>query len=360
MSKPKILVFAVADKTGATHRQMEAAGYEVILGKPHWLIPGNDCEDEIRGIARDVVALTGTSLRSNPITRRIMEASQRLRIVSKCTVGVDDIDVDEATELGIMVTHAPTESNCYGVVETTMALLLGALKEVRERDQWVRDGKWRDDLPLNTYLGKRKSDLYPGITFGILGLGRIGSRVAELLAPWRLGRVIGYDPYVEDEKFILHGVERVKTFDELLAASDVVSIHVTLTKETRHMFNDRAFGLMKPSALLINTARGKVVDEAALDRALAAGKLRRAAIDAWEDEPLAAASPLRRQPAERILMSPHAASFTVGGGLGQGIEWATRSVLIALEGEVPDTVYNKDVIPRWQSRFGGAKVLAGG
>ena len=357
MSKPKVLVFAVADPTGASHKKLEAAGYEVVIGNPAWMIPGSSREDEVRDVARDVVAMCGTSMRSNPLSKRVMEAAQRLRIVAKYTVGVDDVDVDGATDLGILVTHSPTEANCFGVAETTMALMLGKLKDVRERDRWVREGRWRDNSMLNTYLGKRESDGYRGITVGIVGMGRIGGRLAELLAPWRLGRLIGYDPYVEDERFIRQGVTRVHDLKTLLNESDVVTLHCNLTKETRHMLNADALKQMKQSAILINCARGRVMDEIAVAQAIADGTIAGACIDAFADEPLAADSPLRKL-GDKVLLSPHAASFTVGGGLGPGIEWATRSIITALDGGVPDNVYNKEAIDRWQGRFGGAKVLA--
>ncbi len=121
------------------------------------------------------------------------------------------------------------------------------------------------------------------------------------------------------------------------------------------MLGERELGLMKPGAVVINTARGKVVDEAALARALAAGRLYAAAIDAFEEEPLPLESPLRTL-GDKVLLSPHSAGFNCGGELRPGVAWAARSVLAALSGQVPDNVYNKDVIPRWKERFGDAGV----
>jgi phosphoglycerate dehydrogenase-like enzyme len=183
-----------------------------------------------------------------------------------------------------------------------------------------------------------------------VGLGRIGTRVAQLLAPWR-ARVIAYDPYIEPARFLLAGVEPVD-YETLLRQSDVVSFHVVLSKETRYMLADKQLALMKPNAIVINMSRGKLVDEAALAKAIRAGRIAGAAIDAFETEPLPAKSPLRKL-GDKVLLSPHAASFTEGGELRPGIAWATRSVLAALNGDVPDNVYNKDVIPLWQERFGG-------
>lgn len=355
MSRPKLLIFAPREEPEDVRRQIEQAGLDIAFGEKAWQQPRSDHARDFVDAARDAVALMGTSIRHTPVSRPVMEASQRLRIIAKYTVGVDDIDVEAATELGILVCHAPTESNCFGVAETTVAMLLTILKKVRERDAAVRAGRWREPQLGATYVGSRASDGHPGITLGLVGLGRIGTRVAQLMAPWRI-RVLAYDPYVEPARFLLAGAQAVD-YETLLRESDVVSFHVVLTKETRCMFSDPQIALMKPSALVINTARGKVVDEAALARALAAGRLRAAAIDAFEEEPVPMDSPLRAL-GDQVLLAPHSASFNEGGELRPGIVWATRSVLAAAAGHVPDNVYNRDVIPRWKSRFGGVSLLA--
>ncbi|HZU07370.1 MAG TPA: NAD(P)-dependent oxidoreductase [Chloroflexota bacterium] len=353
MAAAKVFVFAPADPTEETHRRLEQAGCQLVLGKASWQTPKGNNEEEMCLLARDSDALVGTSIRSSPITRRIMESSDRLRIVAKYTIGVDDVDVEAATELGILVTHAPTESNWGGVAEGTIAMMLALLKRIRERDEHVKAGGWRAEELQGTYLGARQ-DGYPGITVGLVGLGRIGSRVAELLRPWRV-RILAYDPYVPRDKFALLGVRSVD-YHTLLRESDVVSFHVVLTKETRHMCGAAELALMKPTAILVNTSRGAVLDEAALVDALQRGVIAGAALDVFEDEPLPPESPLRKL-GHKVLLSPHMVSSNVGSGLGPGIAWATESVLQALRGEVPDNVYNKEVIPRWRERFGGRSVL---
>jgi D-3-phosphoglycerate dehydrogenase len=351
MSRPKILIFAPREEPPETINALEGLGCELVFGNRDWQLPRAAHEDAIVEAARDAVALMGTSIRHTPISRRIMQASQRLRVVAKYTVGVDDIDTDAATDLGIMVCHAPTESNCFGVAETAVTMMLALFKKIRERDADVRAGRWRELNNFAFYVGSRQSDNFPGQTIGLVGFGRIGTRVAQLLAPWR-ARIIAYDPYVAPAQFLTHGVKSVD-YETLLRESDVVSFHVVLTKETRYMFGARELELMKPTAVVLNTARGKVVDEKALAAAIAAGRIRGAAIDAFEEEPLPADSPLR-QLGDRVLLSPHSASYTEGGELRQGVAWATRSVLAALAGKIPDNVYNRDVLPRWKERFGGA------
>lgn len=357
MAGPKVFIFAVADETGETHQRLEMAGCDLSYGQANWHTPQGDNEGAMIEMARGAAALAGTSIRSSPITRRIMEsAGDNLRIVAKYTIGVDDVDVKAATDLGILVTHGPTESNWGGVSEGTITMILALLKKVRERDERMKKGGWRLEELNGTYLGRRQ-DGYPGITIGLVGLGRIGSRVAELLRPWRV-RVIACDPYATRAQFALIGVPSVD-YQTLLRESDVVSFHVTHTPETEHMLNAAALAQMKPTAVLINTSRGKIVDEPALIEALQRDAIAAAALDVFDDEPLAKDSPLLKL-GHKVLLSPHMVSSNLDSGLGPGIEWATESVLRALRGELPEPVFNKDVIPRWLERFGGQSILPPG
>jgi phosphoglycerate dehydrogenase-like enzyme len=353
MSAAKIFIFAPVNEAPETHTTLREHGCELVLGKASWDTPQGNSEPEMVALARDSDALMGTSIRNAPISRTIMQSADRLRIVAKYTIGTDDVDVEAATELGILVTHGPTESNWGGVAEGTITAMLTMLKKVRERDRHLKQrGEWREPTLQGTYFGAR-ADGYPGITLGIIGLGRIGSRVATLLRPWNM-RILATDPYVPDAKFSEHGVSRVD-LDTLLQESDVVTLHVVLTRETRHIIDAKQLGLMKPSAVLINTSRGPCVHEPALVEALQRGQIAGAALDVFEYEPLSADSPLRNL-GDKVLLSPHMVSANVGSGLGPGIRWATESVLRALRGEVPDNVFNKEVIPRWERRFGGSSV----
>ncbi|HEV2573287.1 MAG TPA: NAD(P)-dependent oxidoreductase [Beijerinckiaceae bacterium] len=354
MSKPKVFIHAPREEPADFLERLTGAGYDVAFGDKAWQLPRGDHEQDLMDAARDAVALMGTSIRHTPISRRVMEGSQRLRIVAKYTVGVDDVDTDAATDLGILVCHAPTEANCFGVAETTVMMILAGLKKAMERDAAVRAGLWREPHLGTTFLGAR-ADGYAGITIGLVGLGRIATRVAQLLAPWRV-RLIAYDPYIPPANFLLANAQSV-SYETLLKEADVVSFHVVLTKETRFMLRDEQIALMKPNAIVVNTARGKVIEEAAVARAIAEGRLQGAAIDAFEEEPLPVESPLR-QLGTKVLLSPHSASFNEGGELRPGMQWALRSVLTALSGGIPDNVYNKEVIPRWKERFGGASVTS--
>jgi phosphoglycerate dehydrogenase-like enzyme len=355
MSKPRIFVFAPADQVGDSHAKLEKYGCELTIGEAGWHTPQGNNEAEMIGLAKDAEALLGTSIRSSPITRKIMAANPELRIVAKCTVGTDDVDVEAATAMGILVCHAPTESNCYGVAEGTVAFILAAGKKLAQRDAAVKGGAWRDTSLMGTFLGRRTTDDYPGITLGIIGLGRIGARVAQLFAPWNM-RIIASDPHISDERFIRNGVEKVD-LDTLLAESDVVTMHCVNNAETRHLMNAERFAQMKPSAIFVNTSRGGNVDEAAMAEALQNDVIAGAAIDAFADEPLAVDSPLRKL-GDKVILSPHMVSSNQGSGLGPGYRWATDAILQALAGQVPNNVFNPEVIERWKERFGGRSTLS--
>ena len=353
MPGQKVFIFAPREEPAEVLARLEQAGCDVIIGNPDWQLPGRSDEDELVSHAREAVAMCGTSIRNTPISRRIMEGAQRLRIIAKYTVGVDDIDIEAATELGIMVCHAPTESNCFGVAESTMMMILAMLKKAMERDADVRAGKWREPHHATTFVAPR-ADGYEGVTIGLVGLGRIATRVAQLLAPWRV-RILAYDPHIPPARFLLANAKQVD-YDTLLRESDVVSFHVVLTDETRYMLRDEQIAKMKKGAIVINTARGKVIEEAAVARAIESGHLAGAGIDAFEIEPIPMDSPLLKL-GSKVLMSPHSASFNYGGELREGVAWAHRSIMTALGGGVPDNVYNTEVIPKWRERFGGVSVL---
>lgn len=274
--------------------------------------------------------------------------------MAKYSIGVDDVDVDAATELGVLVTHCPTEANWGGVAEGAVAFMLALLKKLPQRNTQVRSGGWRSDHLRGKYLGARE-DGYAGLTIGLVGFGRIGRRVAELLAPWRAA-LVACDPYVEDKVFEQYGVKRL-SLDELLQAADVVSVHCTLTDETRGMINATGIRQMKQDALLINTARGEIVDVDAVCAALDQSLLGGAAFDVLPQEPPDPGSRILLAD-ERVLLSPHMIAANSGGTLSAAIPWATGAVLSALAGELPDHVYNPDAIKHWSERFAGKSLLS--
>jgi len=237
---------------------------------------------------------------SDKIDAGVMDAAgATLKVISTYSVGVDHIDLVEATRRGIPVGHTPgvlTET----VADFTFSLLLAAARRVVEADDHVRSGKWKTWQPT-LLLG---SEVH-GATLGIVGFGRIGQAVARRATGFGM-RILYYDP----QTGLLNIPEEIKAepagLGKLLEESDFVSLHVPLTDETRHMFNRNLFRKMKDGAILVNTSRGPVVDQAALCEALSSGKLAAAGLDVFEPEPLPLDSPLLKL--KNLVVAPHIAS----------------------------------------------------
>jgi phosphoglycerate dehydrogenase-like enzyme len=347
LGRPTVVVYRPVDESGASHRAIAAAGCEIVVAPP------GASRAALVALAREADVLLGATFPRGNLDRELLEASPRLRLVARYTIGVDDVDIDAATELGVLVTHAPTEANWGGVAEGAVALMLTMLKRLRERDRHVKSGGWRDPPFYGAYLGAR-TDGYPGITVGIVGLGRAGGRVAELLRPWRV-RVLAADPYVDAARFAELAVEAV-SLETLLGAADVVTLHCNLTAETRGLIDADRLALLKPTAILINTARGAVVDLDALVAALERDRLAGAALDVLPEEPPPKASKLL-QLGDRVLLTPHMIAANDGGTLGPAVPWATAAVLAALRGDTPEHVYNTPAIGKWRSRFGAQPLI---
>jgi phosphoglycerate dehydrogenase-like enzyme len=238
-------------------------------------------------------------------------------------------------------------------------MALALLKDLNKQDAFIKEGGWWTEGKQGAYVGSRASDGYGGVTLGIIGLGRIGMRVAQLMRPWNIN-IIACDPYVQDYRFLEAGAKPVD-LDTLLKESDLVTLHVVLTKETRHMISTREFSLMKPTAFFINTSRGEAVDERALCDALAENVIAGAGLNAFETEPLPDDSPLRSF-GTRVLLRPHggvppASAASVGRSPGPATEWMNTDVMLALKGQVPKHVYNQEAIPKWLERFGGQSLI---
>jgi D-3-phosphoglycerate dehydrogenase len=255
------------------------------------------------GDAAEVIARTRDAdaliISSSPVNRRVMESLEGVKAVMRTGVGYDVIDVPAATELGVVVINVP-DIWIREVANHALALLLAWNRRIVTLDREVRGGTWSGRV-----AGAVTGSLH-GETVGIVGLGNIGSAFARRIAALET-HVIACDPYVDDARFKTLGVERVD-LPTLAARADYVSVHALLNAETRGLLNEAFFRRMKPTACLVNTSRGPIVDEGALVRALQEGKLAGAALDVFEEEPLAADSPLRRL--DNVILTPHAAYFS--------------------------------------------------
>jgi D-3-phosphoglycerate dehydrogenase / 2-oxoglutarate reductase len=235
----------------------------------------------------DVIWLEWTPHLTGDVLRRL----PRLGLAIRWGVGYEQIDVATATELGIAVANAP--SYCTeDVAEHAMALMLAVSRQVVFRDRQGQAGLWRS--------GPARHQRMQGSTLGVIGLGRIGRRVAELGAAFG-ARVLGYD--VVDVGGSIKQVGQQVGLEELLAESDFVSVHVPLSEATRHLINVNTLALFKQDAVLVNTSRGGVIDQAALVDALKRGRLRGAGLDVFEQEPLPADNPLRGL--DSVILTPH-------------------------------------------------------
>lgn len=255
------------------------------------------------------------------VDREVFEAAPRLRVVSRAGVGIDNIDVDAATAHGVLVANTPA-ANVHSAAEHSVALLLAAARNIPAADASTRAGRWERSALQGVELH--------GKTAGVVGFGRVGQLVAERLAAFGM-RVVAYDPVWDREASIRIGVEYAD-LDELVAHSDVVTIHVPRTEATRALFDARRLAGAKPGQILVNASRGGVVDERALADVLRDGPLRAAGIDVFEEEP-PADSPLLA--CGNVVLTPHLGASTREAQLRAG-EAAVDAVLRALRGEGAD------------------------
>ncbi len=253
-------------------------------------------EDDVMRAAHDADALI---IGFVPITARVMDALPRLRCVVRYGVGYETIDVPAAAARGIQVANVP--DYCIPeVADHAMALLLALARKVIPLDASMRRGEWatlRTAKPVHRIEGR---------TLGLIGMGRIGSAVIRRALGFGM-HVIAHDKYLSPENAQAAGAALVD-LDTLLREADFISVHTPLTPETRHLINTEAIGKMKPSAYLINVARGAIVDTLALADALQMGKLAGAALDVFEQEPLPADHPIRNAP--NVILHPHAAWYS--------------------------------------------------
>jgi D-3-phosphoglycerate dehydrogenase / 2-oxoglutarate reductase len=271
------------------------------------------------------------------ITREVLTAAKKLRVGASPIIGTESIDVDAATELGIVIGFGATPENLLGVAEAVVMLSAALIKNMPGKWDAVRSGGWRVTDPGHMVMTS---------TIGLIGLGNIGRATAKRLQGWDC-RIVGYDPAVSRESAAEVGVELL-SLDDLLRQSDVVSISVTLIDSTYHMISEREFALMKPTAYLINTSRGPCVDEEALIKALDDGRIAGAAIDTWEQEPTRGDNPLRTHP--KIIATGHNVGHSEEVYASLPVA-AIENVTRGLRGEPPLHTRNPEVLERWRERM---------
>ena len=284
----------------------------------------DDLRQKLRGAQ---AALVGTWMKFNA---ELMDISPALKVISRTGAGVDNVDVKAATRRGILVLHTPAV-NSVSVAEHAVALLLAMSKQLAFLDASVRQGNFKTrrlNLPVDV----------EGKTLGLIGCGNIGRLVAQKCRGAFHMRAIGYDPFL---KTAPEGLELFPTLREILTQADYVSLHLPYSPETKNLIDQEQLSMMKPSAFLINTSRGGMVNEAALAQALNAATIAGAALDVFEQEPPEAGSPLLS--CKNLLMTPHAAALTRECVVRVAV-CAAQGIVDHLSGRRPEFVFNQAVL----------------
>ena len=288
------------------------------------VLPKRLSEAELLPLVADAVALVVRS--ETKVSAKVIAAAKNLRVVGRAGVGVDNVDIEAATQHGTVVMNTPG-GNTITTAELTFTMLLSLARKVPQAHATMVAGKWDRKLFQGVEL--------QGKTLGVLGMGRIGTEVAKRALAFGM-RVLAYDPYLTEERARAIGAEFAPGLDDVYLAADFITVHMPVTKETREMLNAAAFAKMKPGVKIVNCARGEIIAEADLIAALESGKVAGAALDVFAVEPLPADHPYRRQP--NLILTPHLGASTEEAQEKCGIEVAEVIAGYLLTGEVRNAV----------------------
>ena len=263
------------------------------------------------------------------VTARVIEKADNLKAIGRAGIGVDNIDIEAATKRGVIVANAP-ESNTVAAAEHTLGLMLAAARRIPAADASLKGGEWKRSAFKGVEVREK--------TLGLIGLGHVGAIVARGAIGMGM-KVLAYDPYVSEDRMRSMNVGRAETTDEVFENADFVSLHVPRTPQTIGLVNEESLGKMKPTAYLINVARGGIVDETALYEALKGGVIGGAALDVFAEEPTTE-SPIFSLP--NVVVTPHLGASTAEAQDRAGIT-AAEQVAAALKGKVPMHAINAPV-----------------
>ncbi len=308
MQEVKILV---CDKLAPQGMEvLKKAGFQVI----------EKTKLSLQELKKEISQVQAVIVRSQTkITKEVLESAKNLKVIGRAGVGLDNVDVETATRLGIIVMNAPG-ANTISTAEHTFALILSMMRNIPQSFNSLLEGKWE----RSKFLGE---ELY-GKIVGVIGLGRIGSEVAKRALSFKM-RVLVYDPFISEEAVRKIEVQLVD-FETLLKKSDIITVHVPLTEKTQNMISDREFSLMKDGVKIVNCARGGIIDEEALIRALETGKIKKCALDVFKTEPLPASHPILKF-SDRVVLTPHLGASTQEAQVNVAIEIA-KNITDALMG----------------------------
>src|SRR5512136_352826 len=302
-------------------------GIAVLQQRPEFevvVLPKRLSEAELLPAVKDVVAMVVRS--ETKVTRKIIEAAPQLRVVGRAGVGVDNVDVEAATQRGVVVMNTPG-GNTISTAELSFAMILSLARKVPQAHGSMIGGKWdRKQFQGTEVAGK---------TLGVLGLGRIGSEVAKRALAFGM-RVLGYDPFLTEARVKALGVGMAADLDNVYRDADFITVHMPVTDQTKGMLNAAAFAKMKPKVCIVNCARGEIIVENDLIAALDSGKVAAAALDVFAAEPLPGDHPFRRHPG--LILTPHLGASTHEAQEKCGIEVAEVITGYLLTGEVRNAV----------------------
>ncbi|MGE3780885.1 MAG: phosphoglycerate dehydrogenase, partial [Pirellulaceae bacterium] len=308
---------------------LDAANFELVF-------PPEDCTQASRGRFLEYLQGIDGTLASVEVYDGEVFAGSKLRAVARVGVGYDAIDVAAATEHGVVVTITPG-TNEHSVAEQAIALLTAVFRDTARRDREVRQGVWRRDCPRRL----------AGHVMGLIGLGRIGKAMVPRCQGLGL-KVIAYDPF-PNQVWAAKNEVALRSFDDVLAEADIISLHMPCTRETTDLMNAATFARMKPQSVLINTSRGGLVDEGALADALRSGHLFGAGLDVCKVEPLPADSPLRAF--DNVVFAPHLGGIDRDALDAMG-KLAAQCLVDLLSGRWPEEcVVNREAKAAWERRL---------
>ena len=321
---PKVLVCDEIAETGLDNLRA-AAQVDVHIGLK---------EDELVALIGDYDAVMVRS--ATKITRRVLEAASHLQIVGRAGVGVDNIDVGAATERGVIVVNSPA-GNTVAVAELTLGMMISLVRKLIPAHNSVVAGQWKRAKFLGT-------ELY-GKTLGIVGVGKIGVEVARRATAFGMN-IVGYDPFLSSNRAAQLGIEPL-SLEEVWKRADFITLHTPLTPETRHMVGPKVLAMMKPQAIVLNCARGGIIDETALYNALKNGEIGGAGLDVYEVEP-PTNSPLLEL--ENVLLTPHLGASTQEAQVEVALDVA-RQIVEVLNGRPPQSAVNLPPLPPESREF---------
>lgn len=327
MSKPTVFLSQPMHQDGIDLLKQHA---DVIEGVYHPV--ASDADIEAALAKSDAVVI-----RSMPLTSVRMDKAPRLKVVAKHGAGMDSIDIPAATERGIVVANSG-DANAFAVAQHAVALMLAVQRDVLNVDRIVRAGGYQQREKMAASLG----DLWD-VTVGLVGFGNIGRYAAHMVGKGFNAKVLAFDPVMSADAMQALDVEKVDALPDLLARADIVSLHLPLNSKTRHLIGEAELAAMKPTAIIVNTSRGGIIDETALIQALKAGRIKGAGLDVFEQEPPPPDHSLFA--IDKVILSPH-----IGGGSAVARSRtslaAANAALAVLSGRKPEYFINTEVSGR--------------